>query len=113
MTRPAMSAAQPGYARRLTALLGPGRAQAKGQGVPTAVGALASLLCALALQPVFRGFWWWFGPVLLTILVVVGLAALGRRLGFGASATAVLSLVGLGLTLTALSARAEAVLGFV
>ncbi|ONH30495.1 DUF3488 and transglutaminase-like domain-containing protein [Pseudofrankia asymbiotica] len=117
MTRPAMPAArQPGGAsagRRLTTLLSAGHSSAREQWVPTAVGAFASVMCALALTPLFRGLWWWFGPVLLAVLVVVGLAALGRRAGLGPSATIVLSLAGLLLTLTGLCTRAEAWLGFI
>ncbi|MDT3445282.1 transglutaminaseTgpA domain-containing protein [Pseudofrankia sp. BMG5.37] len=106
---------QPGASagRRRTALLGAGRSSAQEQWVPTAVGAFASLMCALALTPLFRGLWWWFGPALLAVLVVVGLAALGRRAGLGPSATIVLSLAGLLLTLTGLCTRAEAWLGFI
>jgi transglutaminase-like putative cysteine protease len=91
----------------------PRRHALRGQAVPTVVGALASLLCASSLRPLFDGFFWWFGPVLLAVLAVVGLAALGRRLGLGPAATVVLSLVGLLLTLTVLCARSEAWLGFV
>lgn len=91
----------------------PRRQVVRGQAVPTIVGALASLLCASSLRPLFDGFFWWFGPVLLAVLAVVGLAALGRRLGLGPSATVVLSLVGLLLTLTVLCARSQAWLGFV
>ncbi|WP_007519224.1 transglutaminaseTgpA domain-containing protein [Pseudofrankia saprophytica] len=117
MTRPAMPAAgRPGATNRggrLATLVGAGHASAQGQWVPTAVGAFASLMCALALTPLFRGLWWWFGPVLLAVLVVVGLAAFGRRIGLGPSATIVLSLTGLLLTLTGLCTRTEAWLGFV
>jgi transglutaminase-like putative cysteine protease len=84
-----------------------------GQAVPTAVGAMATLLCAMALQPLFRGFWWWFAPVVLTITVVVGLAALGRALGLPPVAALLLSLLGLLLTLTVVCARSEAFAGIV
>jgi len=89
------------------------RSRTRGQELPTAVGALASLLCALALAPLFRGLWWWFGPAVLAVLVVVGLAALGRRAGAGPPVTVVASLAGLLLTLTGLSTRAQAWLAVV
>ena len=89
------------------------RRRAAGQAAPTAIGALASLLCASSLRPLFEGFSWWFGPVLLATVVVVGIAALGRRLGLAPTATLAASLVGLLLTLTVISARSQAWLGFV
>jgi len=103
MTRPAMPTAT-----RIGAQVRTGQTSAHGQWLATAVGAFASVTCALALTPLFRGLWWWFGPVLLAVLVVVGIAALGRRVGFGPFTTIVLSLAGLLVTLTALCTRAEA-----
>ncbi|MBL7501608.1 transglutaminase domain-containing protein [Frankia sp. CNm7] len=112
MTRPVAVGGPAGHGdRRLAAYLSRGRA--RGQTVPTVVGAAASLLCASALHPLFRGFFWWFGPVLLATLVVVGLAALGRRFGLGPATTLVLSLFGLLFALTVLCAGDEAVLGVV
>ncbi|ADP80401.1 transglutaminaseTgpA domain-containing protein [Pseudofrankia inefficax] len=114
MTRPA-TVRDPGFGRSAGRRVAPAArlGAARGQAVPTLVGALASLLCASSLRPLFDGFFWWFGPVLLAVLAVVGLAALGRALGLGPSATVVLSLAGLLLTLTVLCARSEAWLGFV
>ncbi|WP_239337226.1 DUF3488 and transglutaminase-like domain-containing protein [Frankia sp. CiP3] len=79
--------------------------------VPTAGAALASLLCASALAPLFDGFWWWFGPVIVATAVAVGTAALARALRLAIPVGIVSGLLGLLITVTALYARETAVAG--
>jgi transglutaminase-like putative cysteine protease len=81
--------------------------------VATAVGAAACLLCATALSPLFEGFWWWFGPVLVATVVAVGTATLGRLMRLPVAAGVLLGLTGLVVTVTALCARDTAFLGLV
>ncbi|ABW14469.1 transglutaminase domain protein [Parafrankia sp. EAN1pec] len=80
-----------------------------------ALGGMACLLASAALAPLFDGFGWWFGPVLIATAVAVSTAVLGRLLGalfrLPASTGICLSLIGLLTTLTRVSARDTALLG--
>ncbi|WP_322749564.1 MULTISPECIES: DUF3488 and transglutaminase-like domain-containing protein [unclassified Frankia] len=80
---------------------------------PAIGGALASLLCASALTPLFEGFWWWFGPVIVATAVAVATAALARALRLAIPVALVLGLLGLVILVTALYARDTAVAGLV
>ncbi|WP_322762435.1 DUF3488 and transglutaminase-like domain-containing protein [Frankia sp. Cr2] len=80
---------------------------------PPIGGALASLLCASALTPLFEGFWWWFGPVIVATAVAVATAALARTLRLAIPVALVFGLLGLVITVTALYARETAVAGLV
>ncbi|WP_018500067.1 DUF3488 and transglutaminase-like domain-containing protein [Parafrankia discariae] len=81
------------------------------------LGGLACLLASAALAPLFDGFGWWFGPVLIATAVAVSTAVLGRLLGalfrLPASTGICLSLIGLLTTLTGVSARDTALLGVI
>ncbi|MBX6390162.1 MAG: hypothetical protein IRZ08_14410, partial [Frankia sp.] len=85
----------------------------RGEAVRTLVGALASLLCASALHPLFEGFWWWFIPVLTATVVVVALGALGRGRRLRLPVTLGLQLLGLLEVLTLFCAAEQAFLGIV
>ncbi|KDA44011.1 MULTISPECIES: transglutaminaseTgpA domain-containing protein [unclassified Frankia] len=80
--------------------------------VPTVIATVACLLSTSALTRLFEGVLWWFGPVLVATTVAVGTGVASRLLRLPAAAEILLSLVGLIGTVTVLSARSTALLGF-
>ncbi|WP_250279674.1 transglutaminaseTgpA domain-containing protein [Frankia sp. Cppng1_Ct_nod] len=75
----------------------------------SAGGAVASLLCASALAPLFDGFWWWFGPVLVVTIVSMSVSAVSRALRLPLAAGVLLGMLGAMITVTALCARDTAI----
>jgi len=81
--------------------------------VPTFVAMIACLLSTSSLSRLFDGTMWWFLPVLIAVGVAELTAAIGRRARLPAAAGLLLSLAGLVVVLTVLSARSTAALGIV
>jgi transglutaminase-like putative cysteine protease len=75
------------------------------------VGALATMLASLAMQPLIDGGWW-LPRTFLTVLAVVGMGGLVRTLGLPAPLQPVLQAGTLLIMLTVLFAREEAVWRF-
>ncbi|CAO5167862.1 protein-glutamine gamma-glutamyltransferase [Frankia sp. AiPs1] len=81
--------------------------------IPTAVSAGACLLSTSALSRLFDGTRWWLVPVAIAVVVAVSTAAASRLLRLPVAARLLVSLAGLVVTVTALSARGTAVLGVI